>query len=81
MKCIYCITVGKLGYLQENVNMGVVCLSNLACLCHRMHAEKCEKHLFISYLFNIQTIARCVTNIKIKTSNILCFGCFTSVVN
>jgi len=34
-----------------------------------MHAEKHEKHLCISYLFNIQTIARRVINIRIKTAN------------
>lgn len=80
MKRIYCIT-GKLDYLQEKVNMDVVCSSNLTCLCHRIHAEKCEKHLHISYLFNIQTMARHISNIKIKTSNILRFGCFNSVAN
>lgn len=80
IRCIYCIT-GKLNYLQENVNMGVVCSCNLVCLCHRMHTEKCDKHLFISYLLNIQTTARCIINITIKVSDILCFGCLNSAAN
>lgn len=58
---------GKLDYLHASVTLGVVSLSNLACLCYRMHTEKCEKHFCTSYLFNIQKIARCV--VKIKTSN------------
>lgn len=71
----------KLDYLQENVNMGVMCFFDLACLSHRMHAEKCDKHLFVSYLFNTETPARCVINSKIKTSNIFWSRYFNSVAN
>lgn len=66
MKCGYCIT-GRLAYLQENVTVGVVCLSDPACLCYRMHTGTRGKRFCVSYLFNIQKIARCV--VKIKTPN------------
>lgn len=42
------------------------CLFDLAYLSHGMHTEKCYKHLFVSYLFNAQTPARSVINIKIS---------------
>lgn len=82
MKSGYCITrklEWKLDYLQENVTVGVGCLSNLACLCYRVHTEKCEKHFCISCLFNIQKFARCV--VKNKTSNRRGCQCFSSVAN
>lgn len=63
MKSGHCIP-GKLDYLQENVTMGVVCSSNLACLCYRMHTGKCEKHFCISYLFNIQKSANVFLKLK-----------------
>lgn len=66
MKSGCCIT-RKFDYLQENVTVGVGGLSNLACLCYRVHTEKCEKHFSISYLFNIENIARC--GVRNKTSN------------
>lgn len=65
MKCGSSIT-GKLDYLHESVTVGVVSLSNLACLCYRIHTEKCEKHFCTSYLFNIEKTARYVVNIKIS---------------
>lgn len=66
MKSGYSIT-GRLDYSQENVTVGVACLSDPACLCYRMHTGTRGKCFCVSYLFNVQKTARCI--VKIKTSN------------